>query len=695
MTQASPTPLEYDDFELEIGQPRQDGTYRVAVIRAVGGEAEHRMRLPIDHDMLPKRLGQLRLLRTDDASRDIKLVGEQAEIRPSARARELGRQLFEALMGGQIGNRYEISLMEARQHHKNLRIKLRIRTPELALVPWELLYDPQRGVHIAQSSETPIVRYLNLDQTIRPLTTDRPLRILGMIASPRSLARLGVEQERQWVTEALRDLEQEGEVQITWVRGQTLNDLEQALRRDQYHIFHFIGHGKFDPTDKEGRIALCGQQGQVQDISASNLGQLLRAGRTMRLAILNACEGARGSSTDLFSSSAATLVRQGIPAVLAMQYAITDKAAIEFARRFYGELAQRRPVDAATSDGRWALSVQFSNTVEWATPVLYMRSPDGQLFGTARQTSTQSDTTGQRNVPARRAADPTKPARPGTEDPELLRLYYTGRAALNNREWVRAEELFINLIERQPNYPGATEALAEARQGWWKAKKIEREQRNKNYMQAQSLHKQGRNDDAKKILEDILDWNPKHAGAKTLFNQIEAQNYRNAGMQAYYKGNWAEATKNLEEFQYLLLRYSSDKLPQDIADMLAHARMEQRPKRRLRSPWQELLVWLAGMLIGILLYNPLQSIDPTNIMIKHAESNAELIRTFLGSTTCVIVLLLLLLIPYRTFYNRRRMRAMALTEPFSEPRISVGDVVIFAVGLFMGLIALLSIAMTW
>ena len=102
--------------------------------------------------------------------------------------------------------------------------------------------------------------------------------------------------------------------------------------------------------------------------------------RSLRLVLLNACEGARGSERDIFSSTASILVRRGLPAVLAMQYEITDQAAIEFARAFYEALADGLPVDAAVAEARKAVSLAVTNTVEWGTPVLYMRSPDGVIF---------------------------------------------------------------------------------------------------------------------------------------------------------------------------------------------------------------------------------------------------------------------------------------------------------------------------
>jgi hypothetical protein len=97
--------------------------------------------------------------------------------------------------------------------------------------------------------------------------------------------------------------------------------------------------------------------------------------------LLNACEGARSSLRDIFSSTAATLVRRGVPAVLAMQNEITDFAAVELARAFYAALADGLPVDAAVAEARKHVSSLAVNSVEWGTPVLFMRAPDGILFG--------------------------------------------------------------------------------------------------------------------------------------------------------------------------------------------------------------------------------------------------------------------------------------------------------------------------
>lgn len=85
-------------------------------------------------------------------------------------------------------------------------------------------------------------------------------------------------------------------------------------------------------------------------MSATKFARVLADHSALRLVVLNACEGARNSQRQNFSSTAATLIKRGIPAVLAMQYSITDLGAIEFAQTFYEALADSLPIDAAVAE---------------------------------------------------------------------------------------------------------------------------------------------------------------------------------------------------------------------------------------------------------------------------------------------------------------------------------------------------------
>lgn len=264
-----------------------------------------------------------------------------------------------------------------------MRLRLRIEAPELAVLPWEFLFDEDEGDYVSLNQDTPLTRYLELDRPQTALTIPPPIRILGMVASPRDLAALDVAQEQQRMAAAIDHLVESRTVELTWLPGQTLQALDTALRDSghEWHIFHFIGHGGFDAQRGEGLLALVDERDGNQHLfPARNLGRLFARHPSIRLIVLNACEGARASETNLFSSVGAVLAERGVPAVVSMQYEITDRAALEFSRNFYDALARGLPVDAAVTEARYYISMKLADSSEWGTPVLYMRAPDGNLF---------------------------------------------------------------------------------------------------------------------------------------------------------------------------------------------------------------------------------------------------------------------------------------------------------------------------
>jgi hypothetical protein len=114
-------------------------------------------------------------------------------------------------------------------------------------------------------------------------------------------------------------------------------------------------------------------------VRAGTLANSLSDHTPLRLVFLNACEGARDAGTEPFTGMAQKLVEQGIPAVLAMQFEVSDAAAIALAHAFYAALADGYPVDAALAEARKAI-FDRSKGQEWGTPVLFSRSPDGVLW---------------------------------------------------------------------------------------------------------------------------------------------------------------------------------------------------------------------------------------------------------------------------------------------------------------------------
>jgi CHAT domain-containing protein len=204
-----------------------------------------------------------------------------------------------------------------------------------------------------------------------------------MTASPSELEPLNIAVECRKLEHALRSHIERGLVALEWLKGGTMDNLHNYLTQSkvQHNVFHFIGHGGFDRDDNQGFLAFADPNGRIDRVGGERLGPLLATGRRrFQLVVLNACEGARNSLEDPFSAVATSLLCQtGIPAAVAMQFEISDDAAIAFSSRFYAALAHGRPVDTAVTNARLAIYATHSD-VEWATPVLYMRTPDGHLF---------------------------------------------------------------------------------------------------------------------------------------------------------------------------------------------------------------------------------------------------------------------------------------------------------------------------
>jgi hypothetical protein len=145
-----------------------------------------------------------------------------------------------------------------------------------------------------------------------------------------------------------------------------------------------MGHGDFDRNTGQGVLLLEDENSQPLTLDGQTLGGvILQDVKSLRLVFLNACDTAKATKQkdqDPFTGVATAMIMAGIPAVVAMQFPITDKAAVSFAGTFYPRIVSGFPVDAAVAEGRKAIKLADSSTMEWATPVLFKRSPDGVLF---------------------------------------------------------------------------------------------------------------------------------------------------------------------------------------------------------------------------------------------------------------------------------------------------------------------------
>ncbi len=269
-------------------------------------------------------------------------------------------------------------------HQGGLRLRLSIESPELAALPWELLYDEALGRHLALDGRTPVVRFVRLPFAAAPWPQGRPLRLLFTGASPRELLPLRVAAEWADMEAALAGSAQAGRLALDAVpEHATLATLLAGLRQG-IDIWHFAGHGG------ETALVFEDRQGQAAAAEAGTLGMLL-VGEGVRLAVLNACRTGTGGGAA--ASVAGALVHAEIPAVVAMQGALPDAAAAAFAGGFYAAIAAGQPVDRALTSARKAiLALGGAEAACWWLPALFLRSPDGVLWQPESAAETQAGT---------------------------------------------------------------------------------------------------------------------------------------------------------------------------------------------------------------------------------------------------------------------------------------------------------------
>ncbi|NTV36189.1 MAG: CHAT domain-containing protein, partial [Anaerolineaceae bacterium] len=291
---------------------------------------------------------------------------------------DFGRQLYKLLFADDIERLFEQSAGQTlRQEDQGVRLRLRIEAPELIVLPWEFLYWPRKERFLGTSVQCPVVRYLEIFEPIENLEVELPLKML--VAIPES-PHLDAANEKTNLIKMLEGLDKQ--VKLNLLEGAvTCARISDALLEERFHLFHFIGHGEFQ--NNQAFLQLNSADGDIDYIDDTQFASLFVNHPTLKLAFLNSCKGAETSPTVPLAGMAYRLVKQGIPAVVAMQYSIYDDAAILFSQEFYRSLFKgyaRGRVEFAMSHARNRLLGEFPGERDIGAPVLFMRASEGLLF---------------------------------------------------------------------------------------------------------------------------------------------------------------------------------------------------------------------------------------------------------------------------------------------------------------------------
>lgn len=313
----------------------------------------------------------------------------------------LGRQVA-ALLPVSARQGIVAAARRARGRGRRLRVMLEVtaETRQFLAVPWELLVLPISGegelgaggedflLHDASVSLVRQVRGAG-QQTRPPLT--RPLTVQAFLATPID----GRPIESATTAAALQNVLSPPVAGISWFDGPgTLPAIAERLRSSDPQILHLLCHGEESPTSYGTRhdLILTHPDGFVQRVSAFELAPMRSLAPSLQLVILQACHSgttptttAQGAAPDddegerrALESIALALVRQGVPAVVAMQGEVGQKAAGAFVETFYQVLADEGDLDRAVAAGRAAVRA-VRGAVDWSLPVVYQGSAPGEV----------------------------------------------------------------------------------------------------------------------------------------------------------------------------------------------------------------------------------------------------------------------------------------------------------------------------
>lgn len=303
---------------------------------------------------------------------------------PAQDATQLGRTLYAHLFPPPL----EANLERARAiaGPDPLRVFVHCELPEVAAVPWELLYDPRRRLFLALDPATGLVRQTKHAQPVAERETGTALRILALHVAPADAPTLELDAARQALEEALSGFIAAGQVTIDFVPAPvTAAALQERLAAERYDVLYFAGHS----TD--GTLLLEDEKRRQQPLPAAQLREMMQ-GQPPYLLVLSADNtGApdgsrrrvRAAGGQEGPSPAAALVRAGVPLVVGMQTKIGDRAAAVFDVAFLGGLADGLPVDRAMTHARRQLYLRAGDRLDWVAPVLYTAgAPLGPLLAT-------------------------------------------------------------------------------------------------------------------------------------------------------------------------------------------------------------------------------------------------------------------------------------------------------------------------
>ncbi|WP_448564243.1 CHAT domain-containing protein, partial [Trichothermofontia sp.] len=313
-------------------------------------------------------------------------LGSGAKEPTVANLASFGQTLYNQLFQGTIRDSWVTAQGIAYHRRERLRLRLGLKGTRLTRIPWEVLQGDRplatgTDVMFSRYQPTPIALASPLLPHLHP-DLQQPLRVLVVLAAPEDQERLALRHEVETLQAELRRVATSNErgplpdLDLTILEQPGREALTQALEQGDYQVLHYSGHSNVSTMGGELYL-VSGQTGLTETLSGEDLAGLL-VNNGICMVVLNSCRGAHAASEEITDDTATqslaeSLVRRGIPGVLAMAERIPDSVALTLSRLFYRNLKQGYPVDLSLNRARQGLiSAYGSHQLYWALPILYL-----------------------------------------------------------------------------------------------------------------------------------------------------------------------------------------------------------------------------------------------------------------------------------------------------------------------------------
>jgi len=301
----------------------------------------------------------------------------------------LGQQLYNGLFQGSLQASWMNAQKIAQQQQEVLQLRLGIKDPQLASLPWEIIHAGDR--FLATNPSIAFSRYqadailiapdaaTTLEMPVHSLQPD-VVKVLIVIALPHEPASLTLKQEFIRLQTELYQAQQSRfaplggtiTLQITLLEQPGRGQLTQALGREQYQVLHYIGFSNLGTTEAE--LYLSSSNGLTETLTGDELADVL-VNNGIQIAVFNFIhENSLTPSETPQAKLIERLTKYGINGVLTMAEWIPDEVVVAISRLFYRHLSQGHSVAYNLTQVRQELiSVYGFEKLYWALPILYLQ----------------------------------------------------------------------------------------------------------------------------------------------------------------------------------------------------------------------------------------------------------------------------------------------------------------------------------